>query len=104
VHAEGSWLLAQGFNMAYTLHCERATLDFDLARGAEALRVTEFGQSPRTVSCEGGDGYGAEIGYMLECVAQNRPPQTVTGQDGVAALQICEAEEKSIRTGQPVTL
>lgn len=104
VHAEGSWLLAQGFNMAYTLHCERATIDFDLARGAEALRVTEFGQSPRTVPCEGPDGYGAEIAYMLECVAQGRPPQVVTGADGLVALEICEAEEKSIRTGQPVKL
>lgn len=104
VHAEGSWLLAAGFNMAYTLHCERATIDFDLARGAEALRVTEFGQSPRTVPCEGPDGYGAEIAYMLECVAHGRPPQTVTGADGVVALEICEAEEKSIRTGAVVAL
>ena len=104
VHAEGSWLLAQGFNMAYTLHCERATLDFDLARGADALRVTEFGQPPRTVPCAGPDGYGAEIGYLLECVAHRRPPQVVTGQDGLVALEICEAEEKSIRTGQPVKL
>ena len=102
VHAEGSWLLALGFNMAYTLHCERATADFDLARGAEALRVTEFGQAPRTVPCDGPDGYGAEIGYLLECVAHGRPPQIVTGQDGLVALEICEAEEKSIRTGQPV--
>jgi len=104
VHAEGSWLLAQGFNMAYTLHCERATLDFDLARGAEALRVTEFGQSPRTLPCEGPDGYGAEISYLLECVAHGRPPEIVTGQDGLVALEICEAEEQSIRTGQPVNL
>jgi predicted dehydrogenase len=104
IHAEGSWLLTQGFNMAYTLHCEGATLDFDLSRGAEALRVTEFGQSPRTVPCDGPDGYGAEIGYLLECVAHGRPPEIVTGQDGLVALEICEAEEKSIRTGQPVKL
>ena len=104
VHAEGSWLLAQGFNMAYTLHCERATLDFDLSRGAEALRVTESGQPPRTVPCDGADGYGAEVGYLLECVAQGRPPQRVTGLDGQTALEICEAEEKSIRTGQSVKL
>jgi predicted dehydrogenase len=56
------------------------------------------------VPCEGSDGYGAEIAYMLECVAQNRPPKVVTGQDGLMALEICEAEEKSIRTGQPVAL
>jgi len=104
IHAEGSWLLAQGFNMSYTLHCERATLDFDLARGAEALRVTEFGQSPRTVSCDGPDGYGAEINYLLECVAQGCPPQIVTGPHGLVALEICEAEEQSIRTGAVVKL
>ena len=31
----------QGFNMSYTLFCERATLDFNLGRGAEAMQVTE---------------------------------------------------------------
>src|SRR5262249_4350875 len=36
VYAEGSWLLAKGFNMAYSVHCEGATLDFDLARGGDA--------------------------------------------------------------------
>lgn len=104
VHAEGSWLMAQGFNMAYTLHCERATLDFDLSRGAEALQVTEFGQPPQTMPCDATDGYGAEISYMLECVAHGRPPQIVTADDGVVALEICEAEEKSIRTGAIVNL
>ena len=38
VYAEGSWLLTGNFNMSYTVLCERATLDYDLARGAEALR------------------------------------------------------------------
>lgn len=104
VLAEGSWLSAQGFHMAYTLYCERATLDFDLARGAEMLRVAEFGQPPRTVAGNGPDAYSAEISYMLECVAHGRPPQVVTGQDGLAALEICEAEEQSIRTGAVVKL
>jgi predicted dehydrogenase len=40
VVGEGGWLMAAGFNMAYTITCERATIDFDLGRGAEALRVT----------------------------------------------------------------
>lgn len=104
VHAEGSWLLAKGFNMAYTIHCERATLDFDLSRGADAMQVTEFGQEPRTVPSEGLDGYGGEIHYILECVALGRKPQVVTAHDGLVALEICEAEEKSIRTGQAVKL
>ena len=104
VHAEGSWLLAQGFGMAYTLYCERATLDFDLGRGDRALVVTEAGGAPRVVKPEGTDGYAAEVAYFLECVAHRRAPQTVTAADGVAALEICEAEEKSVRTGLPVSI
>ena len=104
VHAEGSWLLAKGFNMQFTLHCERATLDYDLSRGADALMVTEDGQPPHTMKCADGDGYSAEVRYFVDCVANRRAPQTVTARDGLTALEICEAEEKSIRTGQPVKL
>ena len=104
VYAEGSWLLTQGFNMSYTLHCERATLDYDLARGADALLVTEAGQPPRVVKAEGTDGYAGEINYLVDCVANRRPPRIVTARDGVTALEICEAEEISIRTGAPAKL
>lgn len=104
VSAEGSWLLTQGFNMGYTLLCERATVDFDLARGAEALQVTKPGQSRRTLPCDSPDGYGEEVRYIVDCVAQGRVPQVVTARDGVTALEICEAEEQSIRTGAVVKL
>jgi predicted dehydrogenase len=104
VCAEGSWLLTQGFNMAYTLYCERATLDFDLARGPDALRVTEAGQPPRVVAPDPIDGYGAEVRYMVDCVARGRRPEIVTARDGLTALEICEAEEQSIRTGQHIAL
>jgi predicted dehydrogenase len=104
VHAEGGWLLPQGFNMTYTLHCEHATLDYDLARGADALIVTESGHAPHIVKLEGTDGYAGEINYFIDCVANGRPPQVVTAHDGVTALEICEAEETSIRTGSLIKL
>ncbi|MEY4388210.1 MAG: 1,5-anhydro-D-fructose reductase [Verrucomicrobiota bacterium] len=104
VYAEGSWLLKSGFNMAFTVHCERATLDFDLTRGADALMISEEGQGTRVVKLASGDGYTGELRYFVDCVANRRPPQTVTGLDGLTALEICEAEEKSIRTGQVVKL
>ncbi len=104
VSAEGGWLLTKGFNMSYTLHCERATLDFDLARGTDAMQVCERGQAPRAIHYDFPDGYGAEIRYMLECVASRRAPAIVNARDGVTALEICEAEEKSIRTGALVPL
>lgn len=104
IHAEGSWLLAKGFNMAYTLHCERATLDFDLSRGAEAMQVCVMGEAPQTLKFDGPDGYGQEVRYFVECVQNRRRPTVVTAQEGVSALEICEAEEKSLKTSQPVAV
>jgi predicted dehydrogenase len=45
-----------------------------------------------------------EIDYIVDCVAQRRAPAVVTALDGVTALEICEAEERSIRSGAPVKL
>jgi predicted dehydrogenase len=102
VYAEGSWLLAKGFSMAYTLHCERATLDFDLGRGTDALQVSEPGQTPRVIKDDAPDGYTQEVRYMVDCVQQGRPPAIVTAQDGLTDLEICEAEERSVKTGAVV--
>jgi predicted dehydrogenase len=104
VYAEGSWLLTKGFNMAYTLHCERATLDFDLARGEDAMQVTEEGQAPRVVKYPGPDGYGEEIRYVVDCACRGARPSVVTARDGLTALEICEAEEQSVKTCQLVSL
>jgi predicted dehydrogenase len=104
VYAEGSWLLTKGFNMAYTLHCEHATLDFDLARGTEAMQVSEEGQPASAVKYDGPDGYGEEIRYMVECAREGRRPSVVTARDGLTALEVCEAEEESVKTGKIVQL
>jgi predicted dehydrogenase len=102
VYAEGSWLLAKGFNMSYTVLCERATISFDLSRGADVLQITEEGKEPGTMKPEGPDGYGGEIGYMIKAVQTGSAPTVVTAQDGLSAIQICEAEEKSVKTGKVV--
>lgn len=51
-----------------------------------------------------GDGYSKEIDYIVDCVARRQAPTVVTALDGVTALEICEAEERSIRSGAPVKL
>lgn len=99
VHGEGSWLLTKGFTMSYTINCERATLDFDLARGKDALQVSEEGKDTATVQLEAEDGYLQEIRYVVDCALHRRKPEVVTAQDGLVALEICEAEECSVRTG-----
>jgi len=106
VHAEGTWIMNQGhgFNMAYTVNFERATADYDLTRGANALRVCEEGKGAQVIQCEGSDGYVGELRHMVECVRNGVAPSVVTGQDGLSAVEICEAEEKSVRTGQVVSV
>jgi predicted dehydrogenase len=106
VHAEGSWIMTDGFgfNMAYTVNFERATADFDLARGAEALRFFAEDASLPVPKAEGEDGYVGELTHLIESIAAGRAPTVVTPQDGLSAVEICEAEEASIRTGQPVAL
>lgn len=104
VYAEGNWLQTTGFNMAFTIHCERATLDFDFTRGADAMQISEPGQPTRAVHYDETDGYNAEIRFFVECVAARRRPAVVTARDGMIALEICEAEEKSLRSGSVVKL
>jgi predicted dehydrogenase len=104
VQAEGSWLLTKGFDMAFTLLCERATIDFNLARGEGALQITCRGKMKRMLSPSDTNGYNVELRYFVNCVARGERPSVVTAQDCVTALEILRAEEKSVRTGKVVTL
>jgi len=104
VHAEGSWLLTQGFNMSYTMIFERATIDFDSARGADALRVDEPERPSRTIKGDGSDGYTGELRHMVDAILGGKPPTIVTAQDGLSAVEICEAEEESVLTGRVVAV
>lgn len=104
VYAEGSWLLTSGFNMSYTVMFEKATVDFDSSRGADALQVGEEGQPMRVVKPEGVDGYVEELRHLITSIQAGKAPSVVTANDGLSAVEICEAEEKSIQTGQPVSL
>ncbi len=104
VHAEGTWAFTPGFgfNMSYTVNFERATVDYDLARGADSLRVCESGQPPRILKLDEPDGYISELRHFVEAIQSGKPPSHVTGADGLSAVEICEAEEKSVATGKIV--
>jgi predicted dehydrogenase len=106
VHAEGSWLMAKGhgFSMAYNVNFEGATAHYELAGSTGKLCLFENGQMPQTIKCENPDGYVCELRYMIECILENRRPALVTMEDGLSAIKICEAEEESVRTGQPMPI
>jgi predicted dehydrogenase len=41
---------------------------------------------------------------MLGAIQTGKAPKVVTAQDGLSAVEICEAEAKSVRTGRVVPL
>ncbi len=106
VHAEGTWAFTEGFgfNASYTVNFENATADYDLARPNDTLRLFEKGQAARTIKCEGEDGYVGELAHLINAIQTQTPPSIVTVKDALSAIEICEAEEHSVKTGQIVTL
>jgi predicted dehydrogenase len=106
VHAEGTWAMAKGFgfSMSYAVNFEKATADYDLARGPNALRLCEEAQPPRTVECPGPDGYVLELQHLLGSIRSGKAPSVVTARDALSAIEICEAEEKSVNLRQIVSL
>jgi predicted dehydrogenase len=107
VHAEGAWAMAAGFgfSMGYTVNFEHATADYDLARGPEnILRLFQNGKPPESIKCPGADGYVGELQHLLDSIQTAKPPTVVTMNDGLASVEVCEAEEQSIRQGTPVSL
>ena len=106
VSAEGSWAMSKGFgfSMSYSVNFERATVEFNLARGDEALQVCEEGDSFKVQKLEGPDGFVGELTHMVEAIRSGAAPSVVTAADAVSAVEICEAEEKSVATRETVRL
>lgn len=104
VMAEGTWALSAGygFTMRYTVNFEKATADYDLSR-PEVLQVYQDGKST-PIQCPAGTGYTAELAYFIDCVNKGQKPSIVTGNDALTSLAICDAENRSIQTGQTVSL
>jgi len=103
VSAEGSWAMTPGwgFNMSYRCIFERATADYDIAREDEPLRLFVEGGEKQVIECDGLDGYVGEIAHLVDCVRFGQTP-SVTAVDGLSAVEICTAEEKSAKTGKIV--
>ncbi len=106
VSAEGSWVMTPGFgfNMSYTIIFEKATLDYDGGRGKEALKLFEEGKDPRVVECTPGDGYEGELRHMIQSIESGTAPTLIRPEDGLTAVEICEAEEASVKSGSVIRL
>jgi predicted dehydrogenase len=103
VTAEGSWCMADGFEfeMSFTINFESGTLDYDFARGAQALKLFREGRT-EVVTCKSENGYVGELRYFTDCIRRGEKPSTVTGRDAVECLKVLEAEQESVRSGRLV--
>ena len=45
-----------------------------------------------------------ELRHFITAIQSGQPPTVVTAADGLSAVEICEAEEKSVETGRVVEL
>ena len=106
VTAEGSWIMSEGypFTMVYTANFERATVEFDISRGAEALKVYGDDKEAVVIPLGEGDGYTNELRHIVESIQNGTAPTIVTAEDGLSAVEICEAEEASVASGERVRL
>ncbi len=106
VSAEGSWAMTKGFgfNMSYTVNFEQATVDFDIARAEEPLKLFQEGKEPQRLKLDGPDGYTGQITHLLEAIETGQPPSRVTPEDGLHSVELCEAARRSIETGGTVSL
>ena len=106
VSAEGSWAMAKGFGftMAYTVNFENGTMDYDLARGDDALKLFEPDKEPQILKLDAGDGYTGQIAHLVESIQSGKAPTTVTASDGLTSVELCEAAEQSIESGKRVLL
>jgi len=102
VVAEGGWSMAGGFGfqMRYTVNFEQATAEFDIGL-PQPLRLVRDGRS-ETIDCGPEYGYIGELRYFTQCIARRTPPTVVTADDGLLALQVIEAENRSVVSGRVV--
>lgn len=96
-----------GYDARVEILCERGLLLAGTVAQQGVTRVSVDGQvlgravkSWRTLFK---DAYLAEMEHFIECIERDRPPR-VTGLDGLRAVQLVSAVNRSIQSGQPVSL
>ncbi|HZW11514.1 MAG TPA: Gfo/Idh/MocA family oxidoreductase [Phycisphaerales bacterium] len=104
VVAEGGWGHDPGFGfrMRFVVCFERATAEFDLSR-EPPLTLSRAGAAS-AVPLEPLTGYDVEIRHLVACVAEGRRAAGVSVAEAVEALELLEAERRSLETGRAVTL
>lgn len=101
---------ARSFSHGFELHLERATLMYDFAVvGGEATASTPLtvltadgkAQRPKLSAT---DAFAAELTEAARAVRSGKPSELLDGGLALDALELCERETRSVRTGKLVRL
>ena len=100
------------FTHGFEIHLERATLHFEFAGFSDAGEsmplklLTAEGDviRPTLDNTDPLQGFVSEIGEVVESVQTGRASQILAGELARDAIEICQAEAKSVMTGQTVAL
>ena len=105
ITAEGSWAMTPsfGFQMAFTLALESASLVYD-SRQTPTLTVYPKHGEPSVPVLPSGDGYSLEIEHFARRVKGEVPEGVTTLADSRQSVEVVLAEIGSVRSGEPVLL
>lgn len=106
VTAEASWLStpSYGFTMRYEVNCRDARLVYDFRTEPDAVWIYEGDSEPRKAEMPAHDAYEAELRAFARLALGKTDSIEVTPVDGIRSLQVCEAEEQSIRQGAAIRI
>lgn len=107
VRAEGGWLTDPNadFTMKCSIECSKATIDFELSRDPEIIvRSLDGSCVDHPEASEGGTGYDGEIAAMVSAVKSKSTIAPVTLSDAADGMSVIDAELRSLRLQEQISL
>ena len=100
VTAESGWDYpgAFPFRMTFRVVLEKATIEWDDARGA--MKVYPVESEPLTPELLTGDGYHREISYFLDCIENGKKPSIVTPFETRESIRLVRLEIEALQSGK----
>ena len=104
VTAAGAWdhQPAVGYQMKYTIVCDRATIDFDINRADQLIIYEDSKSTPIQVGPL--TGYDLEIRYILDLIKSNAKPNLAPINSAVQVAHILAAEEQSMKSRSTIQI
>jgi len=105
VTAEGGWAMMPGFGfeMSFNIAMEKATIVYDLTRQPMFKICSAKGQ-PFTPDVEKDDGWFLQIAHFAKVIRGEKVRPITTLQESLNSVKIVEAEKKSARKRQKVSI